>query len=607
MEDLDNISKEHLLKENELLKLRIAELEDSESDGNGVEEALKKSNSLLSSIIESPDNIIMFALDTKYNYLGFNKAHVKEMKAIYGADIEVGKFIFSLMPNKEDTIKAEINYKRVLKGERFIEIQEYGDTDNRFWYELIFNPIYDELKKVTGFTVFVTNITNRKQTEIALTESSELLINLTAQIPGTIYQFLLRPDGTSCFPYSSIGIKDIYGVTPEQVKTSAELVFAVLHPDDLASVSEKIQQSADELSLWRDEYRVILPDEKEPSWREGFAMPERLEDGSTLWHGFITNIDKRKQVEEVIKKSENRLKEAQHLAKIGNWELDLITDKLVWSDEVFRIFDVDQNSFKATYDAFLDNIHPDDREYVNKAYTVSLQNKSPYDIVHRLMLKDGRIKYVKEHCETFYNEDDKAIRSIGTVQDISELKEIEKELRTTSDYLENLINYANAPIIVWDPDFIITRFNHAFEYLSAYKSDEVIGKKLDFLFPASSAKETLIKIGQTSEGENWESVEIPILRKDDEIRIALWNSASLYAEDGKTVVSIIAQGQDITKRKLAQEDLAKHREHLEVMINERTKELNEKNKKLDDAMKVFVGREMTIRNLQDRIKALEGK
>ncbi len=115
-------------------------------------------------------------------------------------------------------------------------------------------------------------------------------------------------------------------------------------------------------------------------------------------------ITERKQAEEELKKSESALAEAQHLAHIGSWELDLVTNTLTWSDEVYRMFGLEPQQFEATYEAFLDNIHPDDREMVNKAYTESVRTKTPYNIVHRLLLKDGTVKYVNERCETFYDD-----------------------------------------------------------------------------------------------------------------------------------------------------------------------------------------------------------
>jgi PAS domain S-box-containing protein len=139
--------------------------------------------------------------------------------------------------------------------------------------------------------------------------------------------------------------------------------------------------------------------------------------------------------------------------------------------------------------------------------------------------------------------------------EINVRKQAEEALRETSDYLENLLNSTNALIIVWDPTFQITRFNHAFEQLTGYTSKKVIGKPLDMLFPADSREGSLGLIKQTLSGEHWESVEIPILQRDGNIRIVLWNSANLYAADGHTLVATIAQGQDITTRKQIEEKL----------------------------------------------------
>jgi len=133
--------------------------------------------------------------------------------------------------------------------------------------------------------------------------------------------------------------------------------------------------------------------------------------------------------EQVLRNSEARLNQAQHSAHIGNWELELASNKLYWSDEIYRIFEIDKAAFGATYEAFLGAIHPDDRGMVNKAYTDSLASRQPYDIVHRLQLEDGRIKFVHERCETHFDTEGKAIRSLGTMQDITSRKRMEKEIQ----------------------------------------------------------------------------------------------------------------------------------------------------------------------------------
>lgn len=167
-----------------------------------------------------------------------------------------------------------------------------------------------------------------------------------------------------------------------------------------------------------------------------------------------------------------------------------------------------------------------------------------------ILRKNGEVRIALWNSANVYDEDGKTIiATIAQGQDITQRKKAEDALRETTDYLENLFDYANAPIICWDTKFKITRFNHAFEHLTDYKADEVIGRDLGILFPEKTKEESLSKISRTLSGEYWEVVEIPILRRDGQVRIALWNSANVYAEDGKTIIATIAQGQDITERK----------------------------------------------------------
>jgi len=162
-----------------------------------------------------------------------------------------------------------------------------------------------------------------------------------------------------------------------------------------------------------------------------------------------------------------------------------------------------------------------------------------------------------------------------TVLECISRKRTEEALHETRDYLESLVDYANAPIIVWDPAFRITRFNHAFERLAGIRTAEALGEPLSVLFPESSRDESLDHIRRAMAGERWEAVEIPILKADGSIRTVLWNSANIFAGNEATIVATIATGQDITDRKNAEEELRRARDELEMKVLKRTAELSQ--------------------------------
>jgi putative nucleotidyltransferase with HDIG domain/PAS domain S-box-containing protein len=167
---------------------------------------------------------------------------------------------------------------------------------------------------------------------------------------------------------------------------------------------------------------------------------ENLEKEHTYLRMLYENEQKQRDVEEALRKRELQLNEAQHLAHIGSWELDLISNHLTWSDEIYRIFEISPKAFEASYEAFLQAVHPDDRTMVDKAYTDSVKNKTPYEIDHRLLMRDGRIKFVHEQCETFYNGKGDPVRSIGTVQDITEQNKREEQMEQSYMQLKKALN-----------------------------------------------------------------------------------------------------------------------------------------------------------------------
>jgi PAS domain S-box-containing protein len=150
------------------------------------------------------------------------------------------------------------------------------------------------------------------------------------------------------------------------------------------------------------------------------------------------DITDRKRAEEALRESEERLSRAQEIAHLGSWELDLINNRLSWSDEVYRIFGLSPQEFSATYEAFLEAVHPEDRAAVDSAYCGSLrEGKDTYEIEHRVVRKStGEVRFVHEKCEHYPDESGRINRSVGMVHDITDRKRAEEALQKAHDELE---------------------------------------------------------------------------------------------------------------------------------------------------------------------------
>ncbi|VAW72439.1 diguanylate cyclase/phosphodiesterase (GGDEF & EAL domains) with PAS/PAC sensor(s) [hydrothermal vent metagenome] len=203
-----------------------------------------------------------------------------------------------------------------------------------------------------------------------------------------------------------------------------------LHSEDKSRVFEQWDRCSKGNIPFKLEYRFQL--KGMVRWVLGQATAEKDNEGNIIGYiATITDITDRKQAEKTLQINSQRLRDAQRIAHIGNWELNLINNKLTWSDEVYRIFELNPENFSNTYDALLRAIHPDDLEKVNSAFNTSLENKTPYNIEHRICTSDGTIKFVHQRCEIFYNKEGTPTRTIGTVQDISEQVAMENTIRRT--------------------------------------------------------------------------------------------------------------------------------------------------------------------------------
>ncbi|OYT17180.1 MAG: hypothetical protein B7C24_03970 [Bacteroidetes bacterium 4572_77] len=185
-------------------------------------------------------------------------------------------------------------------------------------------------------------------------------------------------------------------------------------------------------------------------------------DGRLVRIEIATDITDRKKIEQALVESDNQLREAQRIAKLGYWKLDIVKDKLFWSDEVYRIFDLKPQDFEATFEAFLNKVHPEDRKRVEEAYTSSLRNKTSYKIEHRLLLANtGEIKYVLEQCKTEYDNSGNPLYSFGTVLDITERKIMEEVIKKEIFRFRSIFDANPAGVYIVDKEYNIEYANAA--------------------------------------------------------------------------------------------------------------------------------------------------
>jgi PAS domain S-box-containing protein len=213
----------------------------------------------------------------------------------------------------------------------------------------------------------------------------------------------------------------------------------------------------------------------------------------TGYIGVAKDISESKRVAQDLRSSQNRLNEAQRIANIGSWSLDHKTGALLWSDQIYSIFEIDPLRFSPSYEGFLNSIHPDDVEKVNTAFHNALENKTAYNIEHRLLMKDGRVTYVIERGETLYSENGEALLTQGTVQDITELKIVQKSLIKAKENAENA-NKSKSRFLANMSHEIRTPLNGIMGFIELLQKHESDPKKRDYLDIIQTSSKSLLVV-----------------------------------------------------------------------------------------------------------------
>ena len=464
-----------------------------------------------------------------YRYLEINEAFTR-LTGMTSSQA-VGHTVRELMPDIEDYWID--TYGKVALNGQPTRFENFSAPLGK-WYE-----VYAYSPQPNHFAVVFTDITERKQAAEALQLSQARYRNLVEETVDGIFV----ADAQGHYVDVNQAGAAMLGYTPEELLKLT--LVDLLAPEELARLPGQITELAG-AAVVRNEW---LFRRKDGTTFTGELVGRQLPDGRL--HGILRDTTDRKRAEHALKASEERLSRSQEIAHLGSWELDLIQDKLTWSDEVYRIFGLSPQEFGATYEAFLSYIYPEDLQKVNEAYIGSLRaGCAGYEVEHRVIRQHtGEVRIVHEKCEHFRDDNGKTIRSVGMVHDITERKKAEDALKESEErFFKSFYASPAGMTIARLPEGRWTQVNDAFLRLTGYSREELIGHtSLEFNILTEPAERGAVmkSLEETGRAQN----EHTARRKDGQLITVL--AASEKINIGGNTYNI-ASFMDITDRKNAE-------------------------------------------------------
>ncbi|MBK6962877.1 MAG: PAS domain S-box protein [Bacteroidales bacterium] len=463
-----------------------------------------------------------------YRFLDMNPAFEK-LTGLKREDT-IGKTVLQVMPETE--LYWIKKYGKVALTGKSIQFENYSAALDRHFQVVAFRT------QPGQFAVLFNDVTDRKRAELELKISEERFNKAFRNSPNAV---LITSLDDGIIIEANDGVSRIAGFPMDELigKSTLELNLWV-------NLSERESFTSKLIQLHRVVNFEANFRKKSGEIFTGLISGEFIQlQGSKFVLSVVHDISERKMMEGALRASEEK------------WRMLVNT-----IPDYIALFD--QNGNYLFMNHFAEGFTHQDIEGKHYSQFVEEDSKAIYQSVFekaRLTHQSQYLEYTAQgdhkmprYYESFFVpviEKDTYMNMMVIARDITERKQAEEELRKTKDYLENLIKYANAPIIVWDNKFRIAQFNRAFEKVSGLNAKDVIGKEVDILFPSASHAKSLEFIKQTSTGNRWETVEIEIQHVDGSVKTLLWNSAAIYSTDGRLVTATIAQGHDITARKHA--------------------------------------------------------
>lgn len=550
---------------------KLAEQALREREAQARELALVASGTDNGVIIMGSDTRITWVNDGFTRMSGYTLAEVRgrsPSEVLNGPDTDVSTYAFIR--------------ERVSRGERFeAEIVHYHKSGRRYWAIIDVQAVYDELGQLAKYISIERDITQNKLAEEALRKSEALLQE--AQHLAHIGSWELDLVANE-YRLSKEALR-IHELDVPDGRVSREAMAATHPTEDGTALRHAREEAMRRDGTYSRRVRLAFADGR-TKYVQVRGVVHRDEQGQPVRVlGTVQDLTEQALAELALRESETRLKEAQRLAKIGHWEFNFAQDDYLMSEEALRIHEFESVDGRVPRARVVDVIHPEDRIVLRERRTAALADCSNFEVVVRLMLPHGRMKFAQLRGTVQGDAEGRPVRVSGTLQDITEQKQAElalRELNATLEqrvlertqelsqqraFIETILNTAETLIFVIDARGHFVRFNEACERLTGYRFDELRDRPLwEHVIPPERRAAVRAKHeNQTSPAALPRNLDVEWLTRDGQRRLISWSNAMLTDEAGR-LQYMIGTGIDITERKRAERALIEANENLSRTI-----------------------------------------
>ena len=519
------------------------------------EEALRASQQIIEGILNAIP-VRVFWKDQNLVYLGCNAVFARDAGFADPKEV-IGKDDYQMGWREQAESYRNDDRQVIESGRSKLLIEEAQTTPAGIVITLLTSklPLLGSKGEVSGVIGMYMDITERKQAEEVLQQRLKLqdqLVHTAASVPGMIYSLLMRPDGSTRMPYASGALSEIFDLQPKDVIEDAARVFSMIHPGDIGHVMATIAESARTLNPWRDDFRVCHT-RLGQVWVEGHSVPQREPDGSVLWHGFVQDITKRKEMEIAMTRL-GAIVESSDDAIIGTDLHSLVT---TWNKGAEKLFGYTASEMAGTSVTRL--VPADRQEEENEILGKITRGESVGHFETQRQNKDERLFEVSITASPIKDATGKVIGVSKAVRDITERKRAETQLKL----FRALVDQSKDFFLVLDPETgRLLDVNEQGCLSHGYSREEFLALRVFDIDPTVGPAE-FTKLGEILREKGVLTWQGQHRRKDGSTFPVEVNLTYVRLDRGYNVAAV----RDITERKRAEERLQQSEERLRIITD----------------------------------------